>query len=236
MRSFQRLSLVLLLLVVGCISQSGPDQTLTAKLDPILHQLDDGGAVVSARVIDLSTHRELYASNPDDRFIPASNMKLQTGSAGLDRLGANHVFKTYLAFDGDDLWLIGTGDPACGDAKVEAQYGRTTTSMLDDFVHSLKARGVTKIKGTFYFYDGAFDGELVEHTWSKDFLTDWYAAPVSGLNFNDNCIDVTVTPTEPDKPVRYEVVPPTSGNKIINEATTARADQRETITLERDRE
>src|SRR5256885_1514773 len=173
MRSFQRLSLVLLLLVVGCISQSGPDQTLTAKLDPILHQLDDGGAVVSARVIDLSTHRELYASNPDDRFIPASNMKLQTGSAGLDRLGANHVFKTYLALDGDDLWLIGTGDPACGDAKIAAAQNETTTTMLDRLADQLKSRGTTHIKGNLNFYDGVFDDEWVNQTWSRRVLTEW---------------------------------------------------------------
>src|SRR4051794_24727231 len=153
----------LILFASACTSQRGPDPTLTATLDPMVHQLDVGGAIVSARVIDLSTHRELYASNPDDPVIPASNMKLQTGSAGLDRLGASHVFKTYLAMDGDDLWLIGTGDPACGDAKIEAQYGRTTASMLDDFADALKAKGLTNIKGNLYFYDGAFDTELVEH-------------------------------------------------------------------------
>src|SRR5438034_9844291 len=79
----------LILFASACASQRGPDESLGAKLDPIVHQLDGGGAIVSARVIDLSTHRELYASNPDDPVIPASNMKLQTSSAGLDRLGPN---------------------------------------------------------------------------------------------------------------------------------------------------
>jgi D-alanyl-D-alanine carboxypeptidase/D-alanyl-D-alanine-endopeptidase (penicillin-binding protein 4) len=162
-------------------------------------------------------------------------MKLQTSSAGLDRLGPDHVFKTYLAMDGDDLWLIGTGDPACGDSKIEAKYGRTTMSMLDDWAAALKARGVTNIKGNLYFYDGAFDTELTEHTWSKGFLTDWYAAPVSGLNFNDNCIDVTAYPTDPGEKVRLDVIPPTIGNRIVNEATTGDADAKATIDIDRDR-
>jgi hypothetical protein len=36
----------------------------------------------------------------------------------LDRFGPEHRFKTYLAIDGDDLWIIGTGDPATGWATV----------------------------------------------------------------------------------------------------------------------
>ena len=156
MKRLFHFSITCILLVLGCASQhreapttAGQDETLRAKLDPILHQLDDTGALVSARIIDLPNHRELYATRPDEPFTPASNMKLQTSSAGLDRLGPDHLFKTYLAMDGDDLWLIGTGDPGCGDAKIEAKYGRTTTSMLDDWSAALKARGITQIKGTF---------------------------------------------------------------------------------------
>src|SRR5581483_9477130 len=198
------LCLFAVLCLTGCASQRinlpappGPDKALAAKLNPILHQLDKSGAIVSARIVDLSNHHELYAFRPDVPFTPASNQKLQTGSAALDRLGPDHVFKTFLAMNDDDLWLIGTGDPACGDSKIEAKYSRTTMSMLDDWAAALKAHGITNIKGNLYFYDGAFDSELTEQSWSRSFLTDWYAAPVSGLNFNDNCIDVTANPTNP---------------------------------------
>ncbi len=238
-----RLSLLFLLLIAGCTVHHAvtpqpelPDAALTAKLEPILHQLDAGGAFVSARVVDLSNHRELYATSPDEPVAPASNMKLQTGSAGLDLLGAGHIFRTYLATDGDDLWLIGTGDPSCGDSHIEAKYYRKTTSMLDDWSEALKARGVTQIKGKLYFYDGAFDDDRVEKSWGTSFLTDWYAAPVSGLNFNDNCVDVVAYPTEPGEPARLEVIPETAGNKIVNEATTARPGQKETVSINRDRD
>lgn len=233
--------LIVAALLSACTSQQmrvteTPQPDLTSKLDELVHQLDKSGATVSVRVLDLESNKELYASAPDEPVMPASNMKLQTSSAGLDRLGPDHVFKTYLAMDGDDLWLIGTGDPACGDAKIEAQYGRKTTSMLDDFSEALKKRGVTQIKGKLMFYDGAFDAETISPGWSKGYLTDWYAAPVAGLNFNDNCIDVTAYPTEPGKPVRLEVVPPTEGNKIVNQATTAGPDEKETISIDRDKE
>jgi D-alanyl-D-alanine carboxypeptidase/D-alanyl-D-alanine-endopeptidase (penicillin-binding protein 4) len=40
------------------------------------------------------------------------------------------------------------------------------------------------------------------------------------LSFNDNCIDVTVSPTKPAEPVKYEVVPPTQTIKIVNNCVT----------------
>jgi len=230
------------LLFVGCTSQqpskpvTPPPIDLAPTLDPIVHQLDSSGAIVSARILDLETGKELYYVRPDEPMIPASNMKLQTTAAAVDRFGPDHVFKTYLAMDEDDLWLIGTGDPSCGDAKIEAKYGRKTTSMLDDWADALKKRGITQIKGKLLFYDGTFDTELVEHSWSKSFLTDWYAAPVSGLNFNDNSVDITAIPTNPGDPVKLEVVPPTEGNKIVNNATTAEDGAKETVDIERDKD
>jgi D-alanyl-D-alanine carboxypeptidase/D-alanyl-D-alanine-endopeptidase (penicillin-binding protein 4) len=245
MKHHIRFALGLLLLSVGCTFQNRPAPTTTtcptstalaAKLDPILHQLDSSGAIVSARVVDLSNDTELYATHPDDPFTPASNMKLQTGSAALDLLGPDHLFKTYLAMDGDDLWLIGTGDPACGDPDIEAKHDRRPTSMLDDWAEALKAKGITNIKGNLYFYDGAFDAMIVEPSWGKGELTEWYAAPVSGLNFNDNCVDVTVYPSEPGQPARLEVMPPTAGNQIINDSKTATDDQHATVDISRDRD
>src|SRR4051794_24264959 len=159
MKSTLRISAIVCLLFCAsaCRSHHGPDEKLSSKLNPLLHQLDNTGAIVSARIIELSSKRELFATRAEEPFTPASNMKLQTSSAGLDRLGPDHVFKTYLAMDVDDLWLIGTGDPACGDSRLEQKYGRKTISMLDDWSEALKARGISQIKGKLCFYDGAFD-------------------------------------------------------------------------------
>ena len=35
-----------------------------------------------------------------------------------------------------------------------------------------------------------FDNEPVHPSWPADDLNRWYACEVSGLNFNDNCVDV----------------------------------------------
>src|SRR5262245_46009924 len=144
-----RFSFVLLLgaLLCGCRSQEATDSKLAAHLDPVLHSFDDSGAIYAARVVDLSSGRELYSYRADEPMIPASNGKLANGAAALDRFGPDHKFKTYLAIGGDDLWLIGTGDPGCGDDKIAAKYGGNTTTMLDEFSAALKARGITHIKG-----------------------------------------------------------------------------------------
>jgi hypothetical protein len=171
---------------------------LAGRLRPLLHRLDATGAVVAARVIELPSGRELYADRADEAVIPASNMKLPVSAAALDRFGPDHEVKTYLAVDGDDLWLIGTGDPATGDPALAKKRNEKPTAMLDRWAAALKARGVTAVKGNLYYYDGAFEDVGVHPTWSRSYLTDWYAAPVAGLNFNDNCVDVTVRPAKAD--------------------------------------
>ncbi|HTL28541.1 MAG TPA: D-alanyl-D-alanine carboxypeptidase/D-alanyl-D-alanine-endopeptidase, partial [Tepidisphaeraceae bacterium] len=57
--------------------------------------------------------------------------------------------------------------------------------------------------------------------WSKSFLTDWYAAPVSGLNFNDNCVDITIYPTKNGDHVRWDVMPPVKNIKVNNLCKTS---------------
>lgn len=215
-------------------SRPSPD-ALAARLRPLLHRFDHAGAVVAARVVELPSGRELYADQVDDAVVPASNMKLAVTAAVLDRFGPDHEVKTYLALDGDDLWLIGTGDPATGDPGIAKKKGEKPTAMLDRWAAALKARGVTAVKGSLYYDDGAFDDVRVHPTWSRSFLTDWYAAPVAGLNFNDNCVDVTVRPAAAgemggggdgrgdgggDRPAAFEVMPPTSAVRVVNATVT----------------
>src|SRR5262245_6086686 len=180
---------LLCLFVTACSSQKGPDPKLAEHLDPVLHGLGDSGAIYAARVVELPSQRELYSYRADEPMMPASNGKLANGASALDHFGPNHRFKTYLAIDVDDLWLIGTGDPSCGDERLAQKYGQTTVTMLDQFAAALRAKGISQIKGDLYFYDGTFDKEWINPGWSKGYLTDYYAAPVSGLNFNTNCVD-----------------------------------------------
>jgi D-alanyl-D-alanine carboxypeptidase/D-alanyl-D-alanine-endopeptidase (penicillin-binding protein 4) len=97
--------------------------------------------------------------------------------------------------------------------------------MLDRWADALKAKGVDRVKGNLYYYAGTFDHEMIAPSWSRGYLTDWYAAPVTGLNFNDNCIDVTITPTQAGQPTAFTVMPPTTETvKVANGIVTREGD------------
>jgi D-alanyl-D-alanine carboxypeptidase/D-alanyl-D-alanine-endopeptidase (penicillin-binding protein 4) len=225
MNSHHRRSIAIALLLVpavltGCVaSWSGHDRALTARLDEILNRLADTGAVVTARVVELDTGRELYAHDIDTPFTPASNMKIPVSAAGLDMFGVAHTFKTYLARDGDDLWVIGTGDPGTGDPRLEKRRGCEPTGLFDDWADALQKRGIVRITGDLVYYDGALDDQWLHPSWGEDVLH-WYGAATSGLNLNDNCIDITIHPAEDGQPVRYEVMPPVKNITVINECVT----------------
>jgi len=207
-------------LTSGCTALLSREARLASQLDEILTRLDDSGATVTARVLELPDRRELYARDIDVPYTPASNMKIPVSAAGLDMFGPDHTFKTYLAQDGDDLWIIGTGDPGLGDPRLAKRRGETPVTVLDKWADALAERGVKRITGDLYYYEDAFDDEWAHSSWGDDTLH-WYGAPVTGLIFNDNCIDITIFPTEPGQPVRWEVMPPVENITVINECVTA---------------
>ncbi len=204
------------LLLAGC---AGPDARLASVLDRVLDRYRDTGAVVHARVVEIATGRVLYARNEDLPCTPASNHKLLTSAVGLDLFGSRHVFRTWLAADGDNLLIVGSGDPGPGDHRLTAAMGEAPTAVLDRWVEALRRRGATRVAGDIIYDDSALESRQTHPTW-RGFLTHWYAAPVSGLNFNDNCVDITIFPTEAGKPVRFEVMPPVRDIDVINGCLT----------------
>ena len=209
---------------VAEVSSTRPSGTLKQQLSQILHRLDDTGATISARVVDLDRNRVLFADSDTRAVIPASNMKLPTSAAFLATFGKDHTFKTHLAIrktgEFTDVYLIGTGDPGVGDDRI-ADWNKTNQyAVFDQFADALKAAGITTITGSIYYYDGAFDDVLVHPKWRRDMLSDWYAAPVSGLNLNTNCIDLILEPAADGAPASITQAPPAAGYTIINKAVT----------------
>ncbi|HEX2971877.1 MAG TPA: D-alanyl-D-alanine carboxypeptidase/D-alanyl-D-alanine-endopeptidase [Tepidisphaeraceae bacterium] len=211
----------LLMLLGGCVSsQTGEDAALAERLEPVLNRLSRTGAVCSARVVELPSGRQLYAQDIDRPMIPASNQKLLVGAAMLDRFGVNYRWKTYLAFDGANLWVIGTGNPATGDGRIASWSGGSSLTMFDQWATALRGRGITQIPGDLYYYDGLLDDQRVHPSWEPADLSDWYAAPVGGLNFNDNCMDVSVRPAARHQRVLYQLTPALGYTRVVNECVS----------------
>jgi D-alanyl-D-alanine carboxypeptidase/D-alanyl-D-alanine-endopeptidase (penicillin-binding protein 4) len=205
------------------------DPLLAARLDPILLA---PGVTVAARVIELPSGRELYARDADRAMMPASNFKLVTTATALDLFGPGRTFPTRLALAGQDLYLIGSGDPGLGDSTIAGWSKKESLDHFEPFLQALRRRGLTHLSGKLFYDDHAFDDQWTHPSWSRSFREFWYAAPVAGLNFNDNCIDVTVHPTTRSKPVTFDVVPPTAGITIVNQCVTG---DRQAPNIHRDR-
>src|SRR5687767_10314984 len=148
--------------------------------------------------ISLETGDTLYAQGAHDMLAPASNMKLLTTAAALRYLGPDFRYQTFLLADGPvesgrlrgDLILYGTGDPGLS----EDFQGTPGFRALAD---SLAAAGVTAIEGDVVGDGSFFSGPLLGDGWDPDDLNDWFAAPSSGLTYNENMVTLRVVPSAP---------------------------------------
>ena len=181
---------------------------MSDELRGLLTSLPKTGALCSARIVDLETGQTLCEVNPENQLVPASNAKIFPIAAAIDQLGPEFAFRTVLARQGDDLVVIGSGDPALGDAKVAEALGEPADAVFSQWADRLQELGLTAIAGDLVIDESIFDDQLTHPTWEENDLKKWYAAPVGGLNYNDNCIDMTVWPAPTTgAPVLWEVVP-----------------------------
>lgn len=155
------------------------------------------GAHVGVVVVDLQTGKTIYERNAAEPLILASNTKLLTTAAALERLGSSHRIETLVhgrgVVDGavlhGDIVVEGGGDPSFG-----VRFHGRGDGPLERFARAVRAAGITQVTGDLVLDDRLFDREAQHFGWPADQLDRWYAAPVSALSLNDGCIDVTVTP------------------------------------------
>jgi len=143
-------------------------------------------------VIDTATGNTLVQIRSKNSMIPASNQKLLTAGAALHVLGPEFEFKTRLVLDGENLTIVGDGDPTIGDVDLHGLTDWTKeNSMLDKelqpWVEAVKKSGVKEIK-TLFVDDRIFDQNFVHPSWPANQINNWYCAQVSGLNYHLNVV------------------------------------------------
>jgi D-alanyl-D-alanine carboxypeptidase/D-alanyl-D-alanine-endopeptidase (penicillin-binding protein 4) len=163
--------------------------------------------------------RELYARNPDQALIPASNLKLLTAAAALEAFGPTHRFTTEVLTDRAPdaegavarLILRGGGDPAL------------TSEDLWRLAADVRRAGELRVSEGLLLDDGAFDRERWHPSWGA-VSARAYHAPISALTVNYGALGVTLIPgAAPGDPVRVMVDPPVPFFRVTNRATTGRA-------------
>ncbi|HTW93627.1 MAG TPA: D-alanyl-D-alanine carboxypeptidase/D-alanyl-D-alanine-endopeptidase [Tepidisphaeraceae bacterium] len=174
-------------------------------LDPSLRRAHWSIKIVQLNPGDGRT-TSLFESDPTSLMKPASNLKVITTSAALERLGADFEFHTLLVQHGHDLCLIGDGDPTLGDAALLKKSGWDVTTVFKIWAQGLAAQHAGPFR-SLQIDDSVFDSEYVHPHWPANQLDQYYEAGVAGLNLNANCIDVYVRPRGIGQLVDYSTDP-----------------------------
>jgi D-alanyl-D-alanine carboxypeptidase/D-alanyl-D-alanine-endopeptidase (penicillin-binding protein 4) len=179
--------------------------TLDQRIDNILAASDVRRGSWGIQVVELVSGKSLYERDADHLFIPASNMKMFTTAAALEKLGPDYIFHTTAESDALpdaqgrvwDLYLVGRGDPNLGVRTFPYAYHglqQPADKFLGELADQVKARGVREVVRNLVADDSYFVWEPFAPNWAADDF-DWgYGAPVSALAFNDNLLTLHVKP------------------------------------------
>lgn len=189
---------------------------LQSKINAVVNSKECSSAVFAVKIVKADTGQTVYSLNENKLMMPASNMKIVTTAAAIAYLGSDYKFTTKVGMCGNDLVVIGAGDPLLGDKETDDRYGRQKGWIFEDIIAGLKGKGITSVKdivvdSTF------FDDNRVHPSWPRAQLNQPYACEVCGLNFNDNCVRLTVTRSNERAVVAVE--PETKYLKFSNKIT-----------------
>jgi D-alanyl-D-alanine carboxypeptidase/D-alanyl-D-alanine-endopeptidase (penicillin-binding protein 4) len=146
-------------------------------------------------IVDPARGDTLYSRNADKLFMPASNQKIVTGAVALAQLGADYRWTTTLfargpirggVLDGD---LVVRGD---GDPSISSHMRTDALAPLRDLADSLRARGITRIRGRVVTAPSPFTDAPLGWGWAWDDLDEPYAAGVDALYFNEGFTQILV--------------------------------------------
>ena len=200
---------------------------LQARISEILRKPELAQAMVGIKVASLDTGRVLFESNANKLLRPASNMKLYTVAAALDRLSPDYHFVTsvYARARPDaagtirgDLTIYGRGDPSIAARFNSGNYFKA----IDDLAARIVAAGVKRVEGDLVGDETYFTGPPYGSGWEWDDLQWWYGAEISALTSNDNALDLSVKPgIKVGAAAVITTGPPDPLLTIINKVTTA---------------
>jgi serine-type D-Ala-D-Ala carboxypeptidase/endopeptidase (penicillin-binding protein 4) len=201
-------------------------EELKARITEVLQKPELASAIVGIKVISLDTGRTLFEENAGKLLRPASNMKIYTVAAALDRLSPDYRFHTsvYAAAKPDaagilhgDLTVYGRGDPSIAARFSNGDY----FLRINELANQIAAAGVKRVEGDLIGDETYFVGPKYGAGWAWEDLQWWYGAEVSALTVNDNALDLSVKPgLAVGGPAVISTGPPDPLLTIVNRVTT----------------
>ena len=226
-------------LAFGAARLFAQDQPLavTAALQAVVDRHPLRGAKVGIVARRISDGKEVFSFHGNELFELASNTKIFTTSAALLKLGADYEFRTTLIANGTvqdgvlqgDLVVVGGGDPS-----FSGRVHPSAMTVPREFTKAIQAAGIRQITGDLVMDDRLFDRVYRAPGWPKAEWLWWYAAPISALSFNDNCVEVKVTGgSAPDAPAAISTYPSFPAMHFVNHCFTGAKDRPADVTFER---
>ncbi len=183
----------------------------------------------SFTALDAKSGQVLVAVNNEKSLAPASCLKLVTTAAAVCILGENFRFETRLEYTGQitpakvldgNLFITGTGDPTLGSSRFDSVSA--LPDLLEMWVDSVKAQGITRITGNIIGDDSFFDDFPIPDNWNWIDMGNYYAAGTSGLCINENSYKLIFKPgLKVGDPVEIlKTDPEISGISFINRLRT----------------
>ena len=208
-----------------CILFILPAGQATAQNLPVLKLLEQHPKTTfGIHVCQADSGKTILDYQADKPMIPASNMKLITTATALDVLGGDFIYETQAGLLGNNLVIIGSGDPLIGDPEVAEEKSGDPMQFFQDIQKSLQQKKTGKISGDLLIDDFLFDDQRYHPSWSPAESNKSYAAQVSALNFYNNCVDFTLKPAvRSGQAVRYSLFPDTTYVNITNRGKTTTA-------------
>ncbi|MHB8541039.1 MAG: D-alanyl-D-alanine carboxypeptidase/D-alanyl-D-alanine endopeptidase [Candidatus Acidiferrales bacterium] len=188
---------------------------------------------IGVLIVDAATGKTLYDLNADRYFTPASNTKLFTTTLAMSTLGPDYRFRTTIETHGTldtagrlrgDLVLVGRGDPDFSNRRIpydaKNPVDGPSNKPLAELVDEIVAKGVKEIDGNIIADDSYFPYEPFPEGWAIGDMPFDYGAAVSAICFDDNGLDVKVTPGDHVGAPAWVTVEPWPGYDVYSYSVT----------------
>ncbi|HRH54263.1 MAG TPA: D-alanyl-D-alanine carboxypeptidase/D-alanyl-D-alanine-endopeptidase, partial [Chitinophagales bacterium] len=119
--------------------------------------------------------------------------KVITTIAGLNLVGADYTYKTYIEYDGTigadsvlkgNLYVRGTGDPTLGSERLDNML--RYDSLMVTWAKLIKEKGINQITGKIIADASVFEDYATPGSWNWDDIGQYYGAGSYGLNIFEN--------------------------------------------------
>jgi len=199
--------------VPGLVAREIADVRLRALLHAALRDPAYGTVGADSCLLVAQGTRQIESIRPDMELIPASNLKLLTARAVLERFGDDHRFVTEFRaasapVDGviaGDLWLVGGGDPVImtPDYAASLRNQPALFHKVDDLAAALVQAGVREVRGSFLGDESRYDRIRYIPTWRPGYVADGEVGPASALLINDGFASFTPRKTAASDPAAH---------------------------------